>query len=215
MVIVDRDAAHDAAQQELSKPIYAHETIWQRLSDWLDQLMYRLFLKGSMLPGGWLTIAVLLTLLAVAVVVAVRVARRTMRTRRGAESPLFGAAELDAAEHRAAAERFAAEGDWAAAIRHRVRAMARQLEDNGVVNAVPGRTANELAHDAGRSLPDLRTELISAATAFNDVTYGERPGSQSAYQMIADLDERLRSHRPARAPGALFDGVHGSWAEVQ
>jgi len=215
MVIVDRDAAHDAAQRELSKPIYTHETIWQRLTDWLNQFIYRLITKGSSIPGGWLTIAVLLTLLSVAVVVAVRVARRTMRTNRGAEPPLFGAAELDAAEHRAAAQRFAAAGDWAAAIRHRVQAVARQLEQNGVVNPVPGRTANELARDAGRTLPDLQTELVGAASAFNDVTYGERAGSPSAYQMIADLDERLRSRRPAPVQATRSVAVRGSWADVQ
>ncbi len=215
MVIVDRDAAHDAAQRELSKPIYPKESIEQRFSDWLNDFIYRLVMKGSSIPGGWLTIAVLVTLLAVAVVIAVRVARRTMRTNRGADYQLFGAAGLSAAEHRATAERFAAEGNWSAAIRHRLRAVARQLEESGVLNPVPGRTANELARDAGQSAPELRPELASAATSFNDVTYGERPGTQSAYRMIADLDQRLRSRRPASAPGAASDAAPGSWAELQ
>ena len=39
--------------------------------------------EGSSVPGGWFTITVLLILLAVAIVVAVRIARRTMRTNRG------------------------------------------------------------------------------------------------------------------------------------
>ncbi|MBV8350206.1 MAG: DUF4129 domain-containing protein [Mycolicibacterium sp.] len=215
MVIVDRDAAHDAAQRELSKPIYPKESLQQRISDWLDDFIYRLAMKGSSIPGGWLTIAVLVTLLAVAVVIAIRVARRTMRTDRGADYLLFGAAGLSAAEHRAAAERSAAEGNWAAAIRHRLRAVARQLEESAVLDPVPGRTANELARDAGQSVPDLRSELAAAATAFNDVTYGERPGTESAYRMIADLDERLRSRRPAPPSGTPSDALPGLWAQLQ
>ena len=170
MVIVDRDAAHDASQRELSKPIYPKESIEQRFSDWLDDFIYRLAVKGSSIPGGWLTIAVLVTLLTVGVVIAVRVARRTMRTNRGADYRLFGVAELSADEHRDNAERFAAEGNWAAAIRHRLQAVARRLEQSGVLSPLPGRTANELARDAGQSVPELRTDLASAATSFNVVT---------------------------------------------
>ncbi|MCW2649576.1 MAG: hypothetical protein JWR32_552 [Mycobacterium sp.] len=215
MVIVDRDAAHDAVQRELSKPIYPRESIEQRFSDWLNDFIYRLVVKGSSMPGGWLTIGVLLTLIAVAVVIAVRIGRRTMRTRRGVDYQLFGAAEFSAAEHRASAERFAGEGNWAAAIRHRLRAVARQLEENGVLNQVPGRTANELARDAGQSVPGLRSELARAAMSFNDVAYGERPGTEAAYRTIADLDEQLGSGRRAPAPAVSSETASGSWAQVQ
>ncbi|EUA78625.1 integral membrane domain protein [Mycobacterium xenopi 4042] len=36
--------------------------------------------------------------------------------------------------------------------------------------------------------------MSQAATAFNDVTYGERPGTPAAYRLVADLDEHLQSH---------------------
>ncbi len=194
---VDRDAAHDAAQRELAKPIYPKASLTERISEWLDDLLYRIVQEGSSLPGGWFTISVLLIILAVAIVVAVRIARRTMRTNRGGEHALFDAHELSAAKHRATAEQYAAAGDWAAAIRHRLRAVARQLEEDGVLNPVPGRTATELAKDAGQALPDLAGELHQAAIAFNDVTYGERPGTEPAYRMIADLDDHLRSRGAA------------------
>ncbi len=157
----------------------------------------------------------LLTLLAVAIVVAVRIIRRTMRTNRKGDFQLFGAAELTAAEHRATAERFAAEGDWATAIRHRLRAVARQLEENGVLNPVPGRTANELATDAARSFPDLRAELVDAAASFNEVTYGERPGTEPAYRHIATLDEHLRSRRLATSHGTGSAHDHDTWTPLQ
>jgi hypothetical protein len=50
-----------------------------------------------------------------------------MRTDRGGRYALFGEHELSAAEHRATAEQYAASGDWAAAIRHRLRAVDRHL----------------------------------------------------------------------------------------
>ncbi len=212
---IDRDAAHQAAQIELGKPIYSKDSGAQQFVDWVNELLYRLLDKTSSIPGGWLTTTVLLILLAIAVVVAIHVARRTMRTNRRGDSPLFEAAPLTAAQHRATAESFAAQGDWTAAIRHRLRAVARQLEETHVLEPAPGRTANELARAAGAALPHLAGELPQAATAFNDVTYGERPGSQAAYQMIADLDDHLRSRTPAVPSAAGQAAALESWAQVR
>jgi hypothetical protein len=60
------------------------------------------------------------------------------------------------------------------------------------VDPAPGRTANELARAAAERLPLLGSELSRAADAFNEVAYGERPGTAAAYQMIRDLDDHLR-----------------------
>jgi len=212
---IDRAAAHEAAQRELSKPIYPKQSAWDQLNVWISELLFKLLQKGSSVTGGWFTITVLLILVAIGVMVAIHVARNTMRTRRGGDYQLFDAGQLTAAQHRATAEGYAAEGNWAAAIRHRLRAVARQLEETGVLNPAPGRTANELATDAGAALPHLEGELSQAATAFNDVTYGERPGTQAAYQMIADLDDHLRSRSGAGAPGVQRPAVSDSWARVR
>jgi hypothetical protein len=214
-VLIDRDAAHDAAQRELAKPIYPKQNFTERLSDWINDFIYRLVAHGSKVPGGWFTIAVLLTLLAVAIVVAVRIARRTMKTNRKGDSQLFGVVELSAAEHRATAERFAADSNWAAAIRHRLRAVARQLEENGTLNAEPGRTANELARDTAKFLPELTAELADAAASFNDATYGKRPGTESAYRNIAELDEQIRSRRFTASGDGTSQGGTESWAHLQ
>lgn len=212
---IDRDGAHQLAQNELNKPMYSQASFSEKLYDWITEHLYRLLDKASDIPGGWFTTTVLIILLAVAVTVAIRIARNTLRTRRSGDSQLFEAAQLTAAQHRATAEGYAAEGNWSAAIRHRLRAVARELEETGVLNPTPGRTANELARDAGVALPHLADELSQAATAFNDVTYGERPGTQAAYQMIADLDDHLRS----RSAGAPTISAHAdptdSWAHVR
>ena len=213
-VDIDRDAAHEAAQRELTKPIYPGESLSDRLSDWIDELIYRIVTKGALVPGGWFTIVVLLIVVIVVIVVAVRVARKTMRTNRGPDYQLFGAGELSAARHRDVAAQCAARGEWAAAIRHRLRAVARHLEETGVLTPVPGRTANELARDAGATLPGLSTELSGAATAFNDVTYGELPGTEAAYRMISDLDDHLRT-QPGAGTGPAPDAAATGWAEVR
>ncbi|MET0900967.1 MAG: DUF4129 domain-containing protein [Mycobacterium sp.] len=213
-VDIDRDAAREAAERELTKPIYPTGSLSDRLGEWIDHLIYRIITKGDLLPGGWFTISLLLLVLVVAAVVAIRLARKTMRTNRGGDHQLFGSAELSADRHRDAAQQCAARGEWAAAIRHRLRAVARHLEETGVLAAVPGRTANELARDAGTSLPGLSGELARAATAFNDVTYGERPGTPAIYQMISDLDEHLRA-RPGPDAGPPPDVAASGWAEVR
>lgn len=212
---IDRDAAHDAAQNELSKPIYPRSSPTQQFLDWIDELLYRLAYEGSTVPGGWFTISVLAILVVVAVVVAVRIARRAMRTDRDAQYALFGRTELSADEHRCAAEQYAAQGNWAAAIRHRVRAVARQLEEAGVLPPVPARTATELARDAGAVLPALAGEMRTAATTFNDVTYGEQPGTEAAYRLITDLDGRLRHPGAGVAGPAATVPADVGWTQVR
>ena len=212
---IDRDAAQDAARSELAKTIYPKPSPIDMLYDWVEKLLYRLASGASTVPGGWYTVAVLLILLAVAIVVAVRVARRAMRSRRADSPTLFGDHLLSAAQHRESAETYAAEGAWSPAIRHRVRAVARQLEENGVLGPAPGRTATELARTAGGTLPGLRGELFTAAAVFNDVTYGERPGSEDQYRMIAALDDRLGAQASLTGTGADSDAVAQPWAEIR
>jgi hypothetical protein len=212
---IDRDTAHQVAQRELDKPIYPKSSVAQQLREWIHELLYRLLEQGSAVPGGWFTVSVLLTLLAVAVVMTVRIARRTIRTRHSGDYQLFDDGQLTAAQHRATAEQFAAEGNWTAAIRHRLRAVARALEENGTLDPAPGRTANELVGDAAERLPQLTSELSRSANAFNDVTYGQRPGTPADYRVIADLDDHLRLRSAAGQPGPIDQPTGNSWAPVR
>lgn len=213
-IIIDRDAAHDAAQRELSKPVYPKASLTDRLAEWFDELLTKIAQGGSDVPGGWLTITVLIVLVVIAVVVAVRLARRAMRTSRG-EPSLFGGQELGAAEHRRTAEQYAAAEQWGLAVRHRLRAVARFLEESGVLHPVPGRTATELARDAAAALPRLDDELRRAANTFNDVTYGDRPGTESDYRLVAALDEHLRTAGPAAAEPAGAAPQSSGWVQVR
>jgi hypothetical protein len=212
---IDRDAAHEAAQRELDKPIYPKGSISQRIHEWIHELLYRIIEKGSSVPGGWFTVVVALTVVVAAAVIAIRIGRRTIRTRAGADYRIFDAGQLSAAQHRAIAEGYAAEGNWAAAIRHRVRAVARALEETAILDPAPGRTANELASAAAERLPALAADLSRSATAFNDVTYGNRPGTQVGYQLIVDLDNHLQT-RPAVGPaGQAEQLIADAWTPVR
>jgi hypothetical protein len=212
---IDRDTAHQAAQHELDKPIYPKGSISQRINEWIHELLFRIIEKGSSMPGGWLTITVLVILAIAAVALAVRIARHTIRTRREGDYQLFDSGQLTAAQHRAIAERFAAEENWAAAIRHRLRAVARGLEESGTLDPAPGRTANELATDAAERLPALAAELSQSATAFNDVTYGERPGTPTAYQLIVDLDDHLQYRSATGQFAHAVPRAADTWSSVR
>lgn len=196
-VDIDREAAREAAEHELAKPIYPRPSPKDQFIEFLESLVQRLILKGAELPGGWFTISVLLIMLAAAVVAAIHVGRRMLRDGAG-DQRLFGTVQLSAAEHRAAAQRCAASEDWAEAIRHGLRAVARELEETAVLHAAPGRTATELARDAGIVLPDLATGLRRAAETFNDVSYGELPATPDGYRIVADLDEQVCSRTQRR-----------------
>lgn len=193
---IDGDAAHDAAQRELSKPIYPRPSLTDQVSAWLDRALYRIFTDGSWLPGDWITAALLGTVLIAAIIAVIRVARRTMRTDRQSTGTLFAGHELNAGQHRVEAETYAAQGDWTLATRHRLRAVARGLEESGTLDPVPGRTATELARDAGVALPELRAEFHRAAETFNGVAYGAQVGTESGYRQIAELDRSLLRTAP-------------------
>ncbi|MGH3724498.1 MAG: DUF4129 domain-containing protein [Mycobacterium sp.] len=190
-VDVDRETAAEAAQRELAKPIYEHPSPLDRFVNWLAEHLNDLEFRAAHVPGGWFTILVTALIVIAAVVLLVRIARRSVRTS-GADFGLFDSGELTAAQHRAAAELAVSQGDWALAIRHRLRAVARQLEERTILTPLPGRTANELATDAGRELPSLAQEFRSCAEIFNDVSYGDRPGTEKSYRQIADLDDHIR-----------------------
>lgn len=213
---IDRNAAHQAAQRELAKLIYPRASPSQQFHDWLNELLNRLLQTGASVTGGWFSVTVVLLVLGLAVAAAIQVARRTMRTSRETRDyPLFDAGQQSASQHRATAEQYAAQGNWAAAIRHRLRAVARQLEETGVLDPVPGRTAGELAHDAGIRLPHLASELTQSATVFNDVTYGDEPGSPAGYRIVSDLDDHLRSRPSADRGEAARPAAVEPWAQVR
>src|SRR5262249_52273092 len=85
------------------------------------------------------------------------------------------------------ADRYAAQGRYAEAVRERLRAIVRELVDAGAVGNRPGWTGTELARVAAAARPPVRPPLDAASLVFSDIWYGLRP----AY---AHHDERMREY---------------------
>jgi hypothetical protein len=77
-----------------------------------------------------------------------------------------------------------------------MRAIVRSLEERALLAPRPGRTADEAAAEAGRSLPPHADELRAAARAFDDITYGGRTADRRSYERLRDLDLELERARP-------------------
>ncbi|SED19931.1 protein of unknown function [Streptomyces sp. KS_5] len=201
---IPRDPAREAARRELSKGMYhendpswfqrALDSFW----DWVEDLFNS---ASTVTPGGPLGLVVVI-LVVVAVIGALWWRLGTPRRQPTSSAALFDDRPRSAAEHRAAAEAHAAQGHWNQAVQERMRAIVRSLEERALLDVRPGRTADEAAAAAGRSMPAHTDRLRAAARDFDDVTYGGRTAPQQAYRRIAELDRDLENTKPQLASSA-------------
>jgi hypothetical protein len=200
---IGREEAARRAADELLKPGYEKEALldqaYRRFRQFVGDLMDAA--TGSGTTGGIISAIVIVLIISGVIALVVWQLRKTSSRNAAAADGLFGERTMTAAEHRQAAERLAAEGDWTEAIQERLRAIARDLEERALVDGMPGRTADELAAEAGQALPGFADELTAAARSFDDVTYGAVPGTREAYDAMSGLDERLRQARPVPLAG--------------
>lgn len=75
------------------------------------------------------------------------------------------------------ADRLAAEGRYAEAVRERLRAIVRGLADRRAVEILPGMTVTEVAHAAAAVAPAVESPLRGAAGVFSDIWYGQQPAT--------------------------------------
>jgi hypothetical protein len=198
---IGRDQARELARRELRKPAYHRDDpsfvdrMLRKISDWITALLDKL--PGNH-PGGGGSWAMLVILLVLLVLVVAAIWWRVGNVRRNAaeRTALLDDAPTRAEDHRAQAERHAAAGEWPRAIRERLRAIARDLEERAILQPRPGRTADELAAEAGEALPDHADDLVRGVRVFDDVWYGGEDGNEGGYRLLTDLDERLRSAKP-------------------
>jgi hypothetical protein len=193
---LSRQDAADAAREELARRPYQEaqppllSRVLGRVFRELGELLDR---AAAAAPGGWLGLLLLLALLVL--VVAVVLARVRPR-REGRRSGLFDTGiPLTAADHRSRAEDAAARGQFAEAVRERLRAVVRELEARGVLDPRPGRTADEVAREAGAAVPEVAGELRRAAQLFDEVWYGGRPATADSYRTLVDVDRHLLERR--------------------
>jgi hypothetical protein len=190
-VDLTREQAQRLAELELADPAYraAQPGLVERAIGWLVEWVQRVADRAAeAAPGGWLGILGLVLLIVVAVLF--------IRWRIG---PVSRAAGLtfsvdpgtSAAQYRAHADELAAAGQWEEAISQRMRALVRSSQERGLIDAHPGWTADEVASEVGRRVPDALAPLDVAARTFDEVRYGGRAGSPAAYRAVADADDRV------------------------
>jgi hypothetical protein len=197
---VTRGDAQSAARRELAKPPYqqAQPPWWFRPLRWVLRELGRLWSTAAAATGGSAALSVLIGAVVVIVaLVAWRVGPGARGARRASQSLHLGA-ETTAAEHRAAAERLARQEQWAQAVRERLRAISRDLEERALVDRRPGRTAYELATEGGRALPSSAGPLAEAADRFARIWYGRTPATADDYRRLTEIDTAVRADRPAR-----------------
>jgi hypothetical protein len=198
---VGRDEARRAAERELSKGIYHRgepgpvTRAFETVIDWIDRFLDRL---AAGAPGGSLGA---LVLLAIVLVVAGVVLWWTGPIRRGArirQPHVELSGDVGTDEHRRRADEHATAGRFAEAVRERMRGIVRELETRGVLDPRPGRTADEVAREAGAAVPTIAGDLRAAAVTFDEIWYGGRPATPQADALMRQTDDRVR-----RAPMVL------------
>jgi hypothetical protein len=117
--------------------------------------------------------------------------------------PVLHGATLTAAEHRDAADTAAADGRWQDAVRERFRAIVRSLEERGLVDDLPGRTAQEVADAAAAALPSVAHALYAGARLFDDISYGSRAATADHDRRLRELDHQVAGTRPQVAAAAV------------
>ncbi|MFC9612154.1 DUF4129 domain-containing protein [Streptomyces sp. NPDC056938] len=197
-VTIGRDPAREAARRELSEPAYHQDDTsllqrgLNRFWEWLDKLFSAA--SGATPGGGFGLLVIVLAVVALAVALWWRLG--TPRRSAHSTAALFDDRPRTAAEHRAAAEAHAAQGHWTQAVQERMRAIVRSLEERALLDPRPGRTADEAASEAGRTLPAHTDRLRTAARDFDDVTYGGRTATPQTYERLTTLDSELDRTTP-------------------
>jgi hypothetical protein len=200
---ITRAGAQRAAAHELSKSIYHRQS--EPLAERAVRAVGRLVDRGldKALSHGTASgiggLALVVIIVALVALVVWRTGPPARGTRAGVVLPV--GRTTTAAEHRALAQAATDAGDWNRAVLEWMRAIARDLEERGVIDPRPGRTASELAGEAGGILPDTHAALRDAARAFNDVAYGGLAAEPPTVALMAAADGQLR--RASRATAGV------------
>lgn len=197
----DRDEARQWAERVLSDPAYAAaepnfiDRIARAVVDFFENL-FMTRLSGEWGPAFAVVVAIIVAVLIVAGVLIWGRPRAAARARRA--PALFGETEgRTAAELRRDAADAAARDEWDEAIVLRFRALVRGLEERTLVDVAAGTTVHGFARTAALAFPAEAQRMDAAATAFDDVRYLRRPGTDEIYRVVSQLDDDLAGTRPS------------------
>jgi len=200
-----RDAAAAKARVELSDPAYRRdgEPWFSRVLNWaIEHIQDWLGRLSSSTPGGWLGIALIVVVI-VGLLAVLRMRLGPLRQTGKSQAMLFGDEPTQtAAAHRRFADECAEGGRYRDAIRERMRAVVRELEERAVFESRQGRTADEAANAAARVLPDVAVNLHEAARTFDASWYGEHQVDADTYARMTALDSAIATSARSRRAGS-------------
>lgn len=186
------------------------EHLLDRLVGGLDRLLAALLSRPLVSGAGlnWPLLVVVVIIVGLGALIVWRVGLPRRSTRAAAEATVAADPTLAPTDYRTRADRAAASGDYATAIRERFRGVTRALEDATVLEPRPSRTAAEVARLAGALLPDAAGSLDAAAWLFGEISYGGNQGRASQYASLVAWDDdisRAAAHRDlaGRSPAAF------------
>jgi hypothetical protein len=200
---VTREGAQHAAQHELSKAIYHRNSdplavrAVRGFGHLIDRALNAALHHAPAGSFGALAIVLIVGVIAVFSLVGWRVGVPRRAASHGVVLPAGRPAA--AADHRRLAAQAAAESNWRIAVVERMRAIARELEERSVLEPRAGRTATELADEAGRLLPHGREALRAAADIFNQVAYGDRAAQARDVEVMVAADDLVRQSTRGKA----------------
>ncbi|HAG60661.1 MAG TPA: DUF4129 domain-containing protein [Arthrobacter bacterium] len=199
-VLPGSEEARRWAQEELAKAEYRDaapgwlDSVWADILDWLRSL------DGGPGPGTSVAAAWIGVAIAVLIGAAIILARPRLNAKAKRAGEVFDAdPTVGAAAYRGRAAAAAAAGDWSAAVVDCFRALVRTAEDRNVLDARPGRTADEVAHELALPFSVAALRLAAAARTFDGIRYGNETAGQADYAAIRGLDTALQSLTPASA----------------
>ncbi|MEV4808568.1 DUF4129 domain-containing protein [Micromonospora avicenniae] len=120
--------------------------------------------------------------------------------------------------HLSLADRLAAEGRYAEAVRERLRDMIRELAARQVVPPQPGLTVLEVGSTATRNRPHTGPPVVAAGLIFSELWYAQRPATadhdRRMRELAAELHRVLATPPPVQSapanPGVIATGTDGS-----
>jgi hypothetical protein len=127
-----------------------------------------------------------------------KVAKKKRKKKEPAKAePVVTAAEPEQApvvpDNLLLADRLAAEGRFAEAVRQRLRDIIRDLVAAGVIAPQPGWTAAELAAVAAAQRPGVGGPLGAATELFSEIWYGDRPAGRAHDDRMRTLTDQVRA----------------------
>ncbi|MEE2521367.1 DUF4129 domain-containing protein [Pseudarthrobacter sp. J75] len=199
-VLPDGDVGRRWAEEELAKADYQRpaarwlEEGWQRILDWFGQL------EGPSAPSSPVALALIVAAGVVIILAAVVLVRPRLNARRKAQKEMYDAGTSESAEgYRQRAAAAAAAGNLRAAVVDQFRALVKAAEEDEVIDARAGRTADEAAAELGLAYPLFAARLRHVAALFDSVLYGLSGAAPDDYAAVSDLDEDLRKEVALRA----------------